>query len=364
MRLDTFTRRLAAASPVAPALAARSSGTRWLEVAPGARPILVAGRWLASPQRTLILTTTHDRVQQWQARLAQAGIPADHLHSLPSGLSVLFEDAAPETVALSDRLGSLRALVEDAPHIVIATASAALERTLDIETLRADMITLRQGGRVDADELLELLGRLGYEQAEPVRVPGQFARRGGIIDLFPMGTDRPLRLDLFDDEIESMRRFDPMTQRSIDAVEEWTITPGRETRLPSTEFDIRSLIEPTLELELAKLDEASADLLRHNTNEDLEALERRVYFDRLDLYRPLLQPDGPCAVDLLGDDGWLVLDEPLELEIAAERSADELGQALEHRAARGEIMHAVAHDFLVGIEHTTNFADAVAMSHL
>lgn len=364
MRLDTFTRRLAAASPIAPALAARDSGTRWLEVAPGARPILVAGRWLVAPQRTLILTTHHDRVQQWIARLTQAGVPADHLHPLPSGLSVLFEDAAPETVALSDRLGALGALVGDEPHIVVASVSAALERTLDAETLRRSSKTIRRGGTLDAEEFLDRLAHLGYEPAEPVRVPGQFARRGGIIDVFPMGADRPLRIDLFGDEIESMRTFDPMTQRSLADVEAWTVAAGRETHLPPPGFDIRGLIEPTLELEASQLEDEPAALLRQNVNEDLDALERGVYFNRLDLYRSLLQPDGPCALDLLGDEGWLVLDEPLELEMAAQRSADELGQALEHRAARGEILRAVAHDFLVGIEHAANFADAVAMSHL
>lgn len=326
----------------------------WRSITYEARPPLLAASFLANPRKVLIVTANYERALAWQAKLQLCGVPQESIAQLPSGGSALFEDAAPESIALSDRLGALRALVEDRPRIVIASPQAALERTLPREILEDAFIHLAPGGTVDPDKLLRQLINLGYEHQEPVRLPGQFSRRGGIIDIYATGRDLPVRIELFDDEIESIRMFDPSNQRSVGTIPELRLAPSRETLYSAGEIDYEELLVPTMEREAAMLDGDAAARLEELVLGDVEALQSRVYFDRLDLYRPLLHPDSGCAVDLLSEADLLVLDEPLELETIATRAEDELALALESRVHRGEILMSTAGDYMVPPER---FAD-------
>ncbi|MBS1712904.1 MAG: transcription-repair coupling factor [Armatimonadetes bacterium] len=359
MRLSDFARRVAGADPFLEASSGIDKGTRWTQAAPESRPVLTAALWhLASDggrgpaDKFLVVTPNYDRALQWVARLTLCGVPADRVRLLPSGQSALFEDASPETVALSDRIGALRFLVDDEPGIVVATAQAALERTLFPDDLRESTISVKVGDTFDIDQVCDSLRRLGYEPGEPVRVPGQFSKRGGILDVFPMGHERPRRLEFFGDEVESVRLFDPMSQRSLDGVDELTVAPSRETMVPTGgDAHVVDMIERTLAIEESQLPDEAAQRLRETVQGDVDALRKRVFFDRLDLYRPLIHPDSGCAVDLLPESGLLVLDEPFEVDAVAQRAEDELGQALEHRAARGEILKSTANDYVLPPEH-------------
>lgn len=351
MRLADLTRLAGADPALAQALESTQRSAFWPSCAAESRPILAAAAYLQQPRRTLLVTSSYEKALQWQARLHLCGVPSGRIKLLPSGLSVLFEDAAPETVALSDRIGALRQLGGQEPGIVIATPQACLERTLSREQLHDCFIELEEGDEIDPNDLRNRLSRLGYEVAEPVRVPGQFSKRGGIFDVFPMGFDRPIRLEFFGDEIESLREFDPMTQRSLRTIGRLELAPSRETLLPEDSAGMVDLIRRSLEQESAGMEPEKSVALHELVEGDLSALEAGVFFNRLDLYRPLLMPDAGCALDLLDEDGWLVLDEPLEIEAFAARAEEELGQALKARSGRGEILHSTPNDFVLPPEH-------------
>jgi transcription-repair coupling factor (superfamily II helicase) len=338
--------------------------SEWHSVASEARPVLVAAAYHSHPRKMLVVTANYERALAWQAKLQLCGIAPDNLCQLPSGISALFEDAAPEHIALSDRLGALRALAEEGPKIIIAPAGAALERTLPKDLLLEAYVEVNVGEDIDSDKFLNQLGNLGYEHQEPVRQPGQFSRRGGIIDVYPSGHSQPVRLELFGDEVESIRLFDPNTQRSTKGVKRLSLVPSRETLLTHFDLTTRDLLISTMEREAASLDEASAAKLQELITADAGALSERVYFDRLDLYRPLLHPDSGCAIDLLEDGDLLILDEPLELETIAARAEEELGHALRARAERGEILDSPALDFMVSPEHLGEHPLTVAMTGL
>ena len=342
-----------------------------------ARPLLIAAVWhtahhLPSPPprgrgrsttfKALVVANNYDRALQWQARLRLAGVPEDRIKLLPSGLSVLFEDASPETVALSDRIGALKFLIGEEPGFVIATPQAALERTLPPEDLRAAFLAVRPGEETDQDHLIAKLQRLGYEHNEPVRLPGTFSRRGGIVDVFPMGFERPVRIEFFGDEVESLRWFDPNTQRSVSVLESLEIAPSRETMLPLDGHEFREMLERTVLIESSRLSSEAATRLESLVSADSRALEQRVFFDRLDLYRPLVHPESSCAIDLLGEEGLLVLDEPLELEATVARAEEEFGQALAARAKRGEILSATTNDYVLPPEHFGLFSNTLSLT--
>lgn len=351
MRLHQLARRLTQNPHISEATQLAPGATTWSQLAAGARPCLIAGIHYNTPRQTLLIVRNYDAALTWQAKLILYGTNPDDIHILPSGLSALFEDAAPETVALSDRLGSLRFLASSTPGIVIATPQAALERTLHPLDITENTLTFAPGNEIDSREAAEKLLRLGYETSDPVRVPGQFSRRGGILDIFPVGYDLPIRIEFFGDEIESLRHFDPMTQRSTDRAAEFSIGISRETVIPSPELDLDEILQRAILHESGSLSDEAAKRLEELITEDRIALQNQTYFDRIDLYRPLIQPDGPCAIDYLSEDGLLILDEPLDLEATCNRQAEELADALAHRHHRGEILSAEAYDFLQSPEH-------------
>jgi len=141
-----------------------------------------------------------------------------------------------------------------------------------------------------------------------------------------------------------------------------SLAPSRETLYPSASISFREMLVGSMEREALDLPEEAAHRLEELILGDAEALESRQYFDRLDLYRPLLHPDSGSAIDLLGEEGLLLLDEPLELDAVATRAEEELAQALEARANRGEILHSTANDFMLPPEHLAGASRIVSMS--
>jgi len=144
-----------------------------------------------------------------------------------------YDRSSPSLRSTSERLATLHALQRKParPQLLVTTVNAATQRTLTPFRIRQLVARLAPGERIDLDRLTRLLQANGYGRTETVRDPGEFAVRGGLVDLFPAGEDMALRLDFFGDEIESVRRFDPATQRSIDRIDGFTLLPASETLL-------------------------------------------------------------------------------------------------------------------------------------
>lgn len=364
MRIADWARRVTEIPALAEVLEPLEHSVEWRSVAPEARPFLIAALYHKSPSKLLVIAPTYERALAWQAKLELCGVPHDAISQLPSGISTLFEDAAPEHVALSDRLGAFRALVADEPGIILTTPQAALERTLPRDVLVDAFVDISVGKTVDSDKLLIQLVNLGYEPQEPVRLPGQYSRRGGIIDVFASGHDLPYRIELFGDEVESIRLFDPNNQRSVGQVEGFSLAPSRETLYTDMDEGLKDMLLSTAEREASFLEGDAGTRLEELVAGDADALFQKVYFDRMDLYRPLLHPDSGCAIDLLNETGVLILDEPLELEAIAVRSDEELAQALAARAARGEILHAPANDFMLPPDHLASHEKTLSLTSM
>jgi transcription-repair coupling factor (superfamily II helicase) len=118
-----------------------------------------------------------------------------------------------------------------APLVVLTTVNALIQRVPPRRLFEGRVLTLRQGGRIGGDRLQSFFRNNGYLRTDTVREPGEFAIRGGIVDLFPAGAAQPLRLDFFGQTIESIRRFDPLTQRSTGVASEATLCPVSEVLL-------------------------------------------------------------------------------------------------------------------------------------
>ncbi len=119
------------------------------------------------------------------------------------------------------------------PRIVLTTANAILQRVPPRSAFRDASLEIEEGSALDTELLTEFLIGRGYNRAETVREPGEFAVRGGIVDIYPAGEGEPVRLDLFGDEVENIRRFDPSTQRSTDRLPRLVLHPVAELALDS-----------------------------------------------------------------------------------------------------------------------------------
>ncbi len=130
--------------------------------------------------------------------------------------------------AVSSRLEALAALATGEPAAVVSSRRAALRPTVSPELLEATTAELVKGGQTSLEDLTARLVELGYSREALVEEPGQFSVRGGILDVFPAAGRAPVRAELFGNEVDSLRIFDPTNQRSVMPVPRVTIRPGRE----------------------------------------------------------------------------------------------------------------------------------------
>ena len=169
------------------------------------------------------------------ARMAAClGFFAPHLALLrfPSWDCLPYDRSSPRNDLVSERLATLAALADGArPDILLTTANAFLQRVPPRAALAGSRFSGEAGGALDTEALLAFLDRHGYMRAETVMEPGEYAVRGGLIDLFPAGEAAPLRIDLFGDEIEEIRRFDPVDQRSTGRLARFDLAPASEVVL-------------------------------------------------------------------------------------------------------------------------------------
>lgn len=140
----------------------------------------------------------------------------------------------------ADMLSLLAAMAEEEaapPRLLITTVSAALQRVPARAAFADTIFAGRIGGTVSLDSLNEFLVRNGYSRTGTVMEPGEYAQRGGLIDIFPPGAETPMRLDFFGDELESLRLFDPLTQRTTGNAEGFRLGPVSEVTLDQASID-------------------------------------------------------------------------------------------------------------------------------
>ncbi|HET6182788.1 MAG TPA: transcription-repair coupling factor [Acetobacteraceae bacterium] len=170
------------------------------------------------------------------ARMAEALAfiaPEAELLRFPAWDCLPYDRVSPNPTLVSERIATLGRLLEPArgPRIVLTTVNALVQRVPPRAAFRGTMLDLRLGSELRPDRLAAFLEASGYGRANTVMEPGEYAIRGGIIDLFPAGEADPVRIDLFGDTIETIRSFDPATQRSASRRERLILRPVSEVPL-------------------------------------------------------------------------------------------------------------------------------------
>jgi transcription-repair coupling factor (superfamily II helicase) len=159
--------------------------------------------------------------------------PEVEVLTFPAWDCLPYDRASPALRVMAERLATLNALQRkiERPQLLIATANAATQRLLTPFRVRQLTRRIATGERIDREALIGQLNALGYQRADTVAEHGEYAVRGSLIDVFPAGEETALRLDFFGDEIDSLRRFDPVDQRSTDQADGFILMPASEALL-------------------------------------------------------------------------------------------------------------------------------------
>ena len=179
------------------------------------------------------------RDDQRMALLAEAlsfFAPDIEVATFPAWDCLPYDRVSPHTDIVARRMATLSRLARHeadgkAPLIVLATVNAALQRVPSRDEVKGSAWGAHVGNRLDLDELLTYLAENGFARTGTVREPGEYAVRGGIVDIFPPSLDAPIRLDLFGDTLDSIRRFDPESQRTTGQLSEVSLVPVSEINL-------------------------------------------------------------------------------------------------------------------------------------
>ena len=248
--------------------------------------------------------------------------------SLAYERSELVRDETAARVAALARWRSGRA------RVLVASVQALLQHTLDPGEVPAEPRRLRVGARLHQDQLLQELLALGYDPVLEVAGRGEFARRGGLIDVFPSAAPLPIRIELFGDEIDAMRAFDPADQRSLHSVDEVVLLPASEflvpagglgeirTRLAQISGRLAGKLPDRLAEDLGHFEEGirvgTGDLGAHSGHvHDIAASARALETgDAAEVWAAVLCP--ATGLDHVPAGTLLVLDEPGELADAAD----------------------------------------------
>ncbi len=184
----------------------------------------------AEPMAILHVARDDRRLEHLETALAFFA-PKMKVVVLPAWDTVPYDRISPNADIIAKRITALAILSASKrkePTVVLTTVNALLQRLPPRDFLRRSLKQIAPGQRVDRTELIERLAQAGFARMGTVMAPGEFAVRGSLIDLFPPGRQTPVRLDFFDDTLESIKSFDPETQRTAKIVQKLTLTPMSE----------------------------------------------------------------------------------------------------------------------------------------
>ena len=249
---------------------------------------------------------------------------------LPSRELTLYDTAVVSRAWEQKRLRQLYDLSTGKTPVQILTWDALSQRTIPRDTLLSAAFALETGRKYELDELLQKLSGAGYSRCGMVEGPGQFAVRGGILDVFSPAADRPFRAEFFGDELDTMGYFDPDTQRRTENVDQVLILPVGETqpRLHPNGIDGLRKDIATLIARQRRRKTVNESLIQ-TLEKDLEKYETGVQNPASDRYMALVYPEFATAADYIPHDAVIVLCDQGSLRRRAHTRTEEMGMQLD-----------------------------------
>ncbi len=251
---------------------------------------------------------------------------------------VFYQTEAVSRQTEQKRIAVLYRLATGQSRILTASVSALIQRCMPPDTLREAALVIENGGSCPPEKVEEALLRCGYASTDQVEGPGQFARRGGILDFFSPGDREPVRIEFWGDDIDSMGHFDTDSQRRGESVERCTILPAAET-LPSLSSGgaeaLGREIEKLAEKYAKKRSSENAAALAACMRSDAERLRNGLAMSDADRYIPLIYPMASAA-DYIPEGAFVFLDQPGRCAQRAKEYVKQLGEDIKELQRRGQ----------------------------
>ncbi len=284
-----------------------------------------------------------DARRLYEQVLLWAGDESTVLH-FPEAETLPFERLVPDFDTSQRRIHTLWALAQEkgpAP-MVIASVAAVAQKTIGRDALEDSVQTLERGQRIDLEETIDSWRRMGYRVEPTVDVPGLVGRRGGIVDIYPVAAEAPARLELWGDEIDSIRHFDPETQRSTDMVDSVTVIPAGET-LPGL-VDREQLDRMLGAIDMSGCSPENRDRISGEIDMLLEGVEA----EDIDFYAGFFNTGS--LLDYFPGDALMVTVRPNEVAEAAWENDERTHELRQVKERRGELPYGFPSSHLLNRE--------------
>ncbi|MFC4699524.1 transcription-repair coupling factor [Glaciecola siphonariae] len=275
---------------------------RWTGLHGASRSLALANAAAAHNGPLVIITqdTSHALMLEKEIRFFSDAKALD-VHLFPDWETLPYDAFSPHQDIVSKRLETLYLLSKKQAGVFLIPINTFLQRQAPVEYVGQHLLYLNKGQQLDPAEFRRTLEKAGYLHVSQVMSHSEFSVRGSIIDLYPMGSDHPFRIDMFDDEIDSIRYFDPSSQRSLDAIDEIRLLPAREF--------------PTDKDAISRFRSQYLDLFPNANNADQESIfyqvSRGTMPGGVEYYLPLFFEQTATIFDYLHEDSLFVFDEQL-----------------------------------------------------
>ena len=272
--------------------------------------LLLASSYKENKKPYIVLTSNLYKAQKIYEYLTSF-LPSEEILFFPSDELVRSETIAQSKELVASRLYVLSRLLAKGNRIVVTNVASFIRYLPNIDEFSSKIHTFKINDKVDVSTLKRGLIRGGYALVNKVSQSLEFAVRGDIIDIFSVNLNNPIRIELFDDEIESIREFDIATQTSTKKIEKVTILPATDFLLSDKEIkEAGDKIRDILAKDKDDLDYNTFDALLDQTERDIEAILNNVSTPRLNKYYSLLADKPSSLLDYCSDYTLLMVDEP------------------------------------------------------
>ena len=242
------------------------------------------------------------------------------------------------------RIEVLKSLLTEPGGVVVTTVDGLVDHLLPLSLLKSRTISIQCGQTLDLEELKSQLAAVGYERMAQVDGMGQFSIRGGIVDIFPLTEETPIRIELWDDEVDSIRNFDVESQRSVEELSQAVIYPAAEVVLDEARLEegLRAIEEEEKTYEKALRDQhksEAAHRISQAVKEFVESVREGWRLGGLDGYIHYFCREAVSFLDYFPESSSLIfLDEPLRLKEKSETVELEFRESMSHRLENGYML--------------------------
>ncbi len=266
------------------------------------------------------------------------------VYLLPPRDLIFFQADLQNNTITAERMKAIRALINCESAVIITTIDGLMNALAPLDSIRKAVMTLKTQEEIDLDELCHHLILSGYERCGRVEIPGQFSVHGGIADIFPLTEETPVRIELWGDEIDSIRYFDAQSQRSIDSIDEIKVLPATEMVLTDEERlggmrRITDELKRQTDLFKKKKEGEKAGRVKQVVEPILEELKEEVMLSAPDAYIRYFYKKTAVFLEYFPKNDTLVfLDEPVRLMERGDGILAEFEESMKSRLEQGYLL--------------------------